>query len=166
MWASKICSGLQQKTACIAKNTVPDLFQILVEDLSPDKNKSPRFHTRDFFYIFILEIFSLTKKNTFTVTLFNTSTSVFRRNVIIFIFWQEKQRMVKSKIFVKLWVKIATTKGTNITRSLLNPGLVTLENVRDSIYCQNRAKVRVGHRVLFRSERIVLLHSFKERNVL
>ena len=62
MWASKICSGLQQKTACIAKNTVPDLFQILVEDLSPDKNKSLRFHTRDFLYIFILEIFSLTKK--------------------------------------------------------------------------------------------------------
>ena len=41
--------------------------------------------------------------------------------------------MVKSNIFVKLWVKIATTKGTTITRSLHNPGLVTLENVRDSI---------------------------------
>ena len=27
-------------------------------------------------------------------------------------------------------------------------------------------RIRVGHCVLFRSERIVLLHSFKERNVL
>ena len=27
-------------------------------------------------------------------------------------------------------------------------------------------KNRVGHRILFRSERIVLLHSFKERNIL
>ena len=28
------------------------------------------------------------------------------------------------------------------------------------------ADTRVGHRILFRSERKVLLHSFKERNVL